>query len=106
MVFGSVELDYVGRFSMYAMITSCLQLNMTYEFSWFNKNNSSAIKDIKYLSTKINYTGQITPKTKFHPPFPKDERKHSCLVSLNTIVTYEPLVPNNLSSPTVIVFKH
>ena len=39
--------------------TSCHQLNMTYEFSWFNDSNSATVKGMRNLSTKINYTGLI-----------------------------------------------
>ena len=46
--------------------TSCQQLNMRYEFSWFNNNNSATIKEMKHLSTKMNCTGLITPQTKYY----------------------------------------
>ena len=74
------------------------QLNMTYEFSQFNKNNSSTIEDIKNVCTEMNYTGLITPQTKFQSPSMKDERKHSFLVSSHNIVNYENLVLN-ISNP-------
>ena len=35
--------------------TSYLHLNTTHKFSWFNKNNSSAIKDMKTLSIKNDF---------------------------------------------------
>ena len=75
--------------------TNCLQLNMTYKFSWFNKNNSSTIKDMKNLYTIMNYTGLMTAKT-----------KHSFLVSSYSMVKYDTLVPNILNTPIVIVLKH
>ena len=66
---------------------------MTYEISWFNKNNSSTIKIWKYEnpSTKMNYTGLISPQTKLQTPPMKGERKHSFLVSSYGIVKYEAL---------------
>ena len=78
--------------------TSYLQLNMTYKFSWFNKNNSSTVEHMKNLSTKMNSTRLITSQIKFQAPPVKDERKHSFLVSLYSIVEYETLVPNILST--------
>ena len=51
------------------------QLNITYEFSWLNKSNSSTIEDMKNLSTTMNYTALITPQTKFQLPPVKDEQK-------------------------------
>ena len=65
---------------------------MIYEFSWFNNNNSVAIRDMKNLSTKMNYTGLITPQANFQSPPMKDNRKHPFLVSLNGIVKYKTLV--------------
>ena len=79
---------------------------MTSEFSWFNKNNSSANEGMKNLSTTMNYTGLITPQTKFQPPSMKDVRKHSFLVSLYSIVKYETLVPNILNALIVIVLNN
>ena len=79
---------------------------MTYEFSWFNNNNSATIKDRKNLSTKMNYTGLITPQTKFQFLQMKDKRKHSLLVSLYRIVKDKTLVPNILSTPLGTVLKH
>ena len=32
---------------------------MTYEFSWFNKNNSLTIEDVKNMSTKIDYRNAL-----------------------------------------------
>ena len=94
MVFRSVEVSLVDRLSIYAMVQKLSQLNMTYEFSWFNNNNSATIKDMKNLSIKMNYTGLITPQTKFQSPSMKDKRKHSFLVSSYSIVKYKTLVPN------------
>ena len=75
------------------------------EFSWFNKNNSSTIKDMKNLSKKMNCTGLITPWTKFEPSPLQDERKHLFLVSSYGIVKQKTLVPNILSTPTVNALK-
>ena len=54
-------------------------------------------------STKMNFTGLITSQTVFLPPSLKDERKHSFLVSLYSIMKYETLVPNILSTTIHIV---
>ena len=58
---------------------------MTYDFSWFNSDNSSTIEDMKNLSTKVNL---ITPQTKSQPLPMKYERKHSFLVSCCSIMNY------------------
>ena len=79
---------------------------MMYTFSWFNKNTSLTFEDMKNLSKTINYTGLITPQTKLQPPKMKDERKHSILVSLYSIMKYETLVPNILSTPEATVLKY
>ena len=79
---------------------------MTYEFSWFNKNNFSTIQNMKNLSTKTNYTGLMTLQTKFQPPPIKDEKKTFILVSLYSIMKYETLVPNILSTPTATDLIH
>ena len=63
--FKPVELNLLHRFLYMSRLTICRQLNVTYGFSWFNKNDSSAVKDMKYLSTKMNCTCLITPLTKF-----------------------------------------
>ena len=78
---------------------------MTYEFSLFNKNNSSATKDMKNLSARMNYTVLLTLQTKFQPPPMKDERKRSFLVSWYSIVKYETLVPNMCSSAVAMILK-
>ena len=39
-------------------------MHITHKFPWLNKNNSSLIENIKNLSTKMNYTGLITPSDK------------------------------------------
>ena len=72
-------------------------------FSWFNKNNSSTIKDMKNLSTRMNYTGLIIPQTKFQPRPMKDEENIHFSEFVYSIVKYETLVPN-ISS--IIVLKH
>ena len=73
-------------------VCHCSQVifSWSYEISWFNKNNSSAIKIWKY-ATKMNYTGLISPQTKLQTPPMKGERKHSFLVSSYGIVKYEAL---------------
>ena len=86
--------------------TSYLQLNITYEFFSFTKNNSSTFNDVKNLSTEMNYTCLVTPQTKFQPPPLKGERKHSFLVSSYSIGKYETLVPNILHTAVAIVLKH
>ena len=86
--------------------TSCDQLNMTCEFSWLNNNNSATIKDMKNLSTKMNYTGLITPQAKFQSPQMRVKRKHSFLVSSYRIAKDKTLVPNILSTPLATVLKH
>ena len=53
---------------------------------------------------QINYTGPITPQTKFQPPPMKDERKHSFLVSSYRIMKYETLVSNILSTPIANIY--
>ena len=84
--------------------TSYVQLNMTYKLSSFNKNNSSIIEDVKNLSTKMNYAGLITPQAKTQPP-PMKDKKTVILVSSYSIVKYETLVPNILSTSVAIVLK-
>ena len=79
---------------------------MTNEFSLFNNNNPATIKDMKNLSTKVNYTGLITPQTKFQSPQMKDKRKHSFLVSSYSIANDKTLVPNILITPPFTVSKH
>ena len=79
---------------------------MTYEFSWFNSNNSATIEDMKNLLTKMNCTDLIIPQTKFQSPSMKDKRKHSFLVSSYSIMKYKTLMPNILSTPLVTVLKH
>ena len=87
--------------------TSCHQLNMTYEFSWFNNNNFATIKDMKNLLTKMNYTDLITPQTKFQSPGMKDTGKHSFLVSWYSIMKYITFVRNILFKiSTPLVLKH
>ena len=86
--------------------TSYRQLNMTHRFSWFNNNNSSTIKDIKNLSTEINSTDLITLQAKFQLSSVKGERKRSFLVSSYSIVKYETLVPNIISTLIAVALKH
>ena len=85
--------------------TSYVQLNTTYEFSWFYRNSSSTIEDMKNLSTKMNYTGLITPLTKSQLSSMKDERKRLFLVNSYSIVKYETLVPNILSHSLATVIS-
>ena len=86
--------------------TSYLQLNMTYQFSWFNSNNSPTIEDMKNLSTKMNYIGLITTQTKFQLHPLKDERIDSFLVNSYSTVKYETLVAHILSTSVAMVLKH
>ena len=79
---------------------------MTYEFSFFNSNNSATINDMNNLSTKMNYTGLITPQTKFQSPQMNNKRKHSFLVSSYSIEKDKTSVPNILSTPFATVLKH
>ena len=48
-------------FQYISWFITCHLLNTTYGFSRFNKNNSSTVRDMKNLSTKMNCTGLITP---------------------------------------------
>ena len=82
-------------------LTSCHQLNMTCGFSWFNKNNSSTAKDIKNLSTKLNWSDSPTDKVLATPL--EDERKHSFLVSSYSIVKYDTLVLHILITSIAIL---
>ena len=65
MIFRSVELNLADRFLYTCMpwFTSS-SINMMGIFLVY-KGNSSTIKDMRYLSTKMNYTGMITTQTKF-----------------------------------------
>ena len=54
----------------------------------------------------MNNTGLITQQRKFQPSPMKSERKRPYLMSLYSIVKYESLVPNILSSVTAMILKH
>ena len=83
--------------------TSCHQLNVTYEFSWFNNNNSATIKDMKNLfKNELYWADNPTDKISATPPM-KDKRKYSFLVSLYS--KYKTLVPNILNIPLTTVLK-
>ena len=69
------RIRFLDRFFIYAMVQKLSSVEHAYEFSCFNENNFSTIKDMKNLSKKMNYTGL------------KDERKHSFLVSLYHLLT-------------------
>ena len=65
---------------------------------------------MKNLSTKISYTGLITPLTKFQPPALKDERKHLFLVISYSIMKYEshslePLISELVSNRAFRKYK-
>ena len=100
-VFRYVEINLVDRFLTHAMVP---KLNMTYEFSCFNNNNSANIKDMKNVY-KTNFTGLITPHTKFQSPQMKDKK-----TSIFSEFVYDRrtqfLVPNILSTPIATVLKH
>ena len=52
----------------------------------------------------MNYTGLVTPQTKFQSPPMKDKRKHF-LVSSYSIVKYKTLMPNILTTPLTTVLN-
>ena len=104
MVFRYIEFNFWTDFLYMPWFTSYSQLNMTYEFPWFHKNNCSTIKDINNLSTEMNYTDLITPQVKFQQPPLKDDTKHSFLMSF-----YRDHKIQNFgaeSTPIAIVLKH
>ena len=70
-------------------VKSCRQISI-YTYT-MNRSNSSTIKDMKYLSTKMNYIDMITTRTKFQLD-PKKRRDFK-LLNLYGIVRDETLVP-------------
>ena len=52
----------------------------------------------------MNYTGLITPQTKFQSPQIKDKRQHPFSVSSYSIATNKTLLPIILSTPLATVF--